>query len=78
MKRINLWMISVITLFAISGCQGQKTSFKADTFSDKDKYIVSIQNSKALCYGDLRANIESIIQDGGDSGHPFVMYHSGV
>ncbi|WP_018759927.1 hypothetical protein [Paenibacillus terrigena] len=76
--RINLWMISVIELFAISGCRGQKTSFQADTFSDKDKCIVSIQNSKALCYGDSRADIEAIIQDGGDSGHPFVIYHSGV
>lgn len=79
MKRKNLWMFSVIALFVISGCGGaQKTSFQADIFSDKDKCIVSIQNSKTLCYGDSRADIEAIIQDGGDSGHPLVMYHSGL
>lgn len=76
--RKNLWIISVIALFAISGCGEQKTSFQADTFSDRDKCIVSIQNSKNLCYGDSRADIEAIIQDGGDSGHPIVRYHSGL
>ena len=76
--RKNLWVISVIALLAISGCGGQKTSFQVDTFSDKDKCIVSIQNGKNLCYGDSRADIEAIIQDGGDNEHPIVRYHSGL
>ncbi|WP_256256266.1 hypothetical protein [Paenibacillus sp. BC26] len=42
MKNISLLMISVIALFAISGCGGDKTLFQADTFSDKDKCIVII------------------------------------
>ncbi|MFD2379733.1 hypothetical protein ACFSWD_01625 [Paenibacillus xanthanilyticus] len=71
-------MISVIALLAISGCGAEKTLFQADTFSDKDKCIVTIQNNKSLCYGDSRKDIEAIIQEDGDSGHPFVMYPSGV
>lgn len=73
-----LWIISVIALFAISGCGGQVSSFQEDTFSDKDKCIVIIQNSKALCYGDSKADIEKIIQSTGESWHTFVMYPSGL
>ena len=76
--RKNFWVICVIVLFAISGCGGKVTSFQEDAFSDEDKCIVSIQDSKTLCYGDSRADIEAIFQDSGDSGHPLVMYNSGV
>lgn len=76
--RNYLWIISVIALFAISGCGGQVSSFQEDTFSDIDKCIVSIQNSKALCYGDSKADIEEIIQSTGESWHTFVMYPSGL
>ncbi|GLX66542.1 hypothetical protein MU1_08860 [Paenibacillus glycanilyticus] len=76
--RKSLWIISVIALFALIGCQKQEAAFQPDTFSDKDKCIVNLQNNKTLCYGDSRADVEAILQDGGDNGRPLVLYSSGV
>ncbi|RXZ84627.1 hypothetical protein EBB07_01005 [Paenibacillaceae bacterium] len=61
------------------GCGGA-SSFKPDTFSDKDMCIVKVDNEKAkVCYGMSRSEVEKILGNGREGNlHIYTEYDVGV
>ncbi len=71
-------LAGAFVLLAVSGCSGDSSSFKAETFSDKDMCIERIQDHKPLCYGAARAEVEKVLTGGEEGGATRVLYDSGV